>query len=165
MPTFSSLVLTNRDTPLMYPTNNMLPLLWQLKHVTGEFSLAKQKYIIIIYYTVQLQLSVVNKLCDFRDRLANHEQYYSRKSNKRALSMHVVTHSQKLLSRKIVFCKKQRNHRICVPGKYGELYGTHASHRLDQYYITNTMNILELLFLYPRLLLTHHNNRNITFYL
>ncbi len=160
MPTFSSLVLTNRDTPLMYPTNNMLPLLWQLKHVTGEFSLAKQKYIIIIYYTVQLQLSVVNKLCDFRDRLANHEQYYSRKSNKRALSMHVVTHSQKLLSRKIVFCKKVAElWNLCATEIWRAIQYT------DQYYITNTMNILELLFLYPRLLLTHHNNHNITFYL
>ena len=35
--TFKSLVLTSRDSPLIYPTNNILPLLWQLKHVTGEF--------------------------------------------------------------------------------------------------------------------------------
>ncbi len=61
---------------------------------------------IIIHVWVYHKAPNINKLRDFRDGLANHEKYYSRKSNKRALSIHMVTHSQKLLSQKLVFCKK-----------------------------------------------------------
>ncbi len=49
---------------------------------------------------------MVNKLRDFCDGLANHEKYYSQKSNKHALAMHMVTHSRKLLSWKFRILQK-----------------------------------------------------------
>ncbi len=90
------LVFVNYNSPIFIPNTCDTKL---REYYNNTESLLIRKY-------VELQISVVNKLCDFRDGLANHEKYYSRKSNKRTLSMHVVTHSQKLLSRKLVFCKK-----------------------------------------------------------
>ena len=49
---------------------------------------------------------MVNKLHDFRDGLANHEKYYSRKSNKRALSMHMVTHFTEIVITEISVLQK-----------------------------------------------------------
>ncbi len=49
---------------------------------------------------------MVNKLRDFRDGLANHEKYYSRKSNKRALSMHIVTHFTEIVITEISILQK-----------------------------------------------------------
>ena len=69
------------------------------------------------------RITVVNKLRDFRDGLANHEKYYSRKSNKCILSMHVVTAHL----RKLVFCKKVAESRnLCATEIWSYMYTVYS---------------------------------------